>query len=86
VQTTWRLLDYVAVDYREAIADGRVSIKFEYDEMSRILEVGAERLAALPRGAPSEACARAAGIAEGALHRRLRPMSLLGLGRSPSIF
>ena len=24
VQTSWRLLDYIAVDYREAVAGGRV--------------------------------------------------------------
>ena len=33
VQTTWRLLDYVAVDYREAVRDGQVVNQAEYSEM-----------------------------------------------------
>lgn len=31
--TTWRLLDYVSVDYGEAVADGKVVNQAEYDEM-----------------------------------------------------
>ncbi|MBA2466631.1 MAG: FTR1 family protein [Sphingomonas sp.] len=34
VQTAWRLLDYIAVDYREAIQGGRVVNQGEYDEMA----------------------------------------------------
>jgi len=33
VQTTWRLLDYVAVDYPEAVSGGRVVNEAEYAEM-----------------------------------------------------
>ena len=33
VQTTWRLLDYRAVDYREAVVAGRIKNQLEYDEM-----------------------------------------------------
>ncbi len=33
VQTIWRLLDYVAVDYSGAVSDGRVVSEAEYDEM-----------------------------------------------------
>ena len=33
VQTTWRLLDYIAVDYREAVVAGRIKNQLEYDEM-----------------------------------------------------
>ena len=33
VQTAWRLLDYIAVDYREAVQGGRVVNQLEYDEM-----------------------------------------------------
>ncbi|MCE7032856.1 cytochrome c/FTR1 family iron permease [Lysobacter sp. GX 14042] len=32
-QTAWRLLDYIAVDYPEAVADGEVVNEFEYAEM-----------------------------------------------------
>lgn len=34
VETTWRLLDYIAVDYREAVTNGRVTNDAEYAEMS----------------------------------------------------
>ena len=34
VQTAWRLLDYVAVDYRGAVADGKVKSAQEYAEMT----------------------------------------------------
>ncbi|HET9639431.1 MAG TPA: FTR1 family protein [Allosphingosinicella sp.] len=48
VQTTWRLLDYVAVDYREAVRDGRVVNEGEYKEMAEFTASVRERLAALP--------------------------------------
>ncbi|HEX8307161.1 MAG TPA: FTR1 family protein [Allosphingosinicella sp.] len=48
VQTTWRLLDYVAVDYREAVRDGRVVNDAEYKEMSEFTASVRDRLAALP--------------------------------------
>jgi high-affinity iron transporter len=34
VQTTWRLLDYIAVDYSGAISDGKVISEAEYAEMT----------------------------------------------------
>ncbi|MGA9583043.1 MAG: cytochrome c/FTR1 family iron permease [Allosphingosinicella sp.] len=48
VQTTWRLLDYVAVDYREAVRDGRIVNEGEYEEMAEFTASVRERLAALP--------------------------------------
>ena len=33
VQTSWRLLDYIAVDYREAVAGGKIVNPAEYQEM-----------------------------------------------------
>ncbi|HLL30234.1 MAG TPA: FTR1 family protein [Allosphingosinicella sp.] len=48
VQTTWRLLDYVAVDYREAVQGGRVVNEGEYKEMAEFTASVSERLAALP--------------------------------------
>jgi high-affinity iron transporter len=50
VQTSWRLLDYIAVDYRGAIADGRVISELEYREMTEFSASVRERLAALPPG------------------------------------
>src|SRR5687767_14941234 len=48
VQTSWRLLDYIAVDYREAVRGGRVINPAEYQEMEEFSASVSERLAALP--------------------------------------
>jgi high-affinity iron transporter len=48
VQTAWRLLDYIAVDYREAVRDGRIVNDGEYKEMGEFTASVRERLAALP--------------------------------------
>ncbi|HEU0097647.1 MAG TPA: FTR1 family protein [Allosphingosinicella sp.] len=63
VQTTWRLLDYVAVDYREAVRDGRVVNDGEYKEMTEFAASVRERLAALPdRPVKAKLLAGAAGL------------------------
>jgi high-affinity iron transporter len=51
VATTWRLLDYIAVDYREAVADGQVVNQLEYDEMLEFSATAAAAIAALPETA-----------------------------------
>ena len=48
VQTSWRLLDYIAVDYREAVARGRVTNPAEYQEMTEFSASVGTRLARLP--------------------------------------
>jgi high-affinity iron transporter len=48
VQTTWRLLDYIAIDYREAVSDGRVVNAFEYAEMQEFSKSVAGNVAGLP--------------------------------------
>src|SRR5918995_999517 len=48
VQTAWRLLDYIAVDYREAVRGGRIVNQLEYDEMVEFSGSVGERLKALP--------------------------------------
>jgi high-affinity iron transporter len=50
VQTTWRLLDYIAVDYREAVAGGKIVNQFEYDEMLEFSKSVAANVAGLPAG------------------------------------
>jgi high-affinity iron transporter len=47
-QTTWRLLDYIAVDYREAIEAGRIKNQLEYDEMLEFSSTVAANLSELP--------------------------------------
>lgn len=48
VQTAWRLLDYMAVDYGGAVADGRVKSASEYAEMTEFAASVSSRLHDLP--------------------------------------
>lgn len=48
VQTAWRLLDYVAVDYQGAVADGQVKSAQEYAEMTEFSAAVETKIAALP--------------------------------------
>jgi high-affinity iron transporter len=48
VRTTWRLIDYMAVDYAGAVEDGVVVSEFEYAEMQEFANTIRERIAALP--------------------------------------
>ena len=50
VQTTWRLLDYIAVDYAEAVEDGEVTNALEYAEMLEFSASVSARMTALPAG------------------------------------
>ena len=47
-EVAWRLLDYIAVDYPEAVRDGRVVNSLEYDEMREFSASVLERLESLP--------------------------------------
>ncbi len=47
-QTIWRLLDYIAVDYPGAVANGRVVNQAEYVEMEEFSSTIQERIAQLP--------------------------------------
>ncbi|RZI38199.1 hypothetical protein EGT07_35420, partial [Herbaspirillum sp. HC18] len=51
VQTAWRLLDYVAVDYAGAVADGKVKSAQEYAEMTEFAGAVEAKLTALPPAA-----------------------------------
>src|SRR5205085_5439508 len=48
VQTAWRLLDYVAVEYPGAVANGRVTSQSEFAEMREFSASVTQRLGALP--------------------------------------
>lgn len=51
VQTAWRLLDYIAVDYGGAVAAGRVKSVTEYAEMTEFAASVTARINALPPNA-----------------------------------
>jgi high-affinity iron transporter len=70
VQTSWRLLDYIAVDYREAVRDGRVVNAAEYQEMNEFSASVAERLSALPAKPARAALLSEAGGLRQAIQRK----------------
>ncbi len=47
-QTAWRLLDYIAVDYPEAVADGKIANAGEYAEMQEFSATAAKLIGELP--------------------------------------
>ena len=55
VQTTWRLLDYVAVDYPGAVRDGRVVSTSEFAEMREFTTTAETQLKALPKSSAQPA-------------------------------
>jgi high-affinity iron transporter len=48
VETTWKLLDYVAVDYDGAVNDGKVVSPGEFSEMNEFTATIARQIASLP--------------------------------------
>lgn len=54
VQTAWRLLDYIAVDYGGAVSGGQVKSATEFAEMNEFAASVSTRLAALPPTAARE--------------------------------
>jgi len=83
VQTTWRLIDYLGVDYPGAVRDSRVVSESEYAEMREFAASVVQRLRALPDRpqrarlvADAEALARAidAKAAPADIERRTRAL------------
>jgi high-affinity iron transporter len=73
VQTTWRLLDYVAVDYREAVRDGQVVNDGEYKEMAEFTASIRQRLAALPEKPVKSKLVAGASSLQAAVARKAAP-------------
>ena len=73
VQTSWRLLDYIAVDYIEAVEAGKVTNELEYAEMQEFSASVVERMAALPANAQrAQLVADAEALAE-AISAKVEP-------------
>ncbi len=70
VATTWRLLDYIAVDYPEAVQDGVVVNQVEYDEMREFSATAADAIAALPATPASPELQRSAAGLRQAIEAR----------------
>ena len=89
---SWRLLDYIAVDYPEAIQGGRVVNPAEYAEMTEFSASVREQLAALPakpakaqlvRGAAELQRSIAARAAPDDIHRQARALASALLAAYP---
>lgn len=72
-QVAWRLLDYIAVDYREAVADGRVTNSAEYSEMTEFARSAKTRIQALPDRAEKPALLSKAASLQKAIGRMEAP-------------
>ncbi len=81
VQTSWRLLDYIAVDYRGAVAGGRVISDLEYREMSEFSASVRERLAALPPGPAKSGLIAGADRLRAAVARKAPPAEVERIAR-----
>ncbi len=76
VQTAWRLLDYIAVDYRGAVAGGRIVSAAEYAEMREFSASVSQRMAALPARPQRAALAAGARRLEAAIGGRAPPAEI----------
>lgn len=76
VQTSWRLLDYISVDYREAVAGGRVINQLEYDEMVEFSAIVSEKLALLPATSERPALIGQARALQSAIAAKAEPSDI----------
>lgn len=81
-QVTWRLLDYVAVDYAGAVQGGRIVSQFEYDEMREFTASVVERLGRLPADPARAALIADARALEQAVARRAPPEDVARMARA----
>lgn len=81
VQTTWRLLDYIAVDYPEAVQDGRIVNPGEYEEMREFSATVATRLRELPAHVARDELIAESGRLRDAIEARRPPAEIAALAR-----
>jgi high-affinity iron transporter len=82
-EIAWRLLDYMAVDYRGAVgADGQVLSPSEYAEMREFSASVTQRIAALPAKAGQPALVAEARGVEAAVARKTAPDDLQRLAHA----
>lgn len=82
VQTAWRLLDYVAVDYRGAVVAGQVKSTSEYAEMSEFSATVEARIAALPAKAARASLIAEARAFRGMVGRKASPDDVASAART----
>jgi high-affinity iron transporter len=82
VLTIWRLLDYMAIDYRGAVRDGTVTSASEYAEMVEFAGSMKDRLDALPPSGEKAGLQKQAVDLEAAIGRKAAPELIATLARS----
>lgn len=82
VQTAWRLLDYIAVDYSGAVEDGRIVSPSEYDEMVEFAGSVRTRLDQLPFHPQQARLVADVTALEAAIAARAPPDHVASLARS----
>ena len=73
VQTLWRLLDYIAVDYPAAVHDGEIANPLEYAEMTEFSATVREGIGRLPAHAAAQALDTQAGALQQAIADKAAP-------------
>lgn len=82
VLTIWRLLDYMAIDYRDAVRDGAVISANEYAEMIEFVGTMKDRLDTLPPSSAKPELQKQAGDLQAAIGRKAEPELVAALSRS----
>lgn len=82
VLTVWRLLDYMAIDYREAVRDGMIISANEYAEMIEFAASVKDRLDSLPPSAAKADLQKQAVDVQDAIDRKVAPEVVATLARS----
>lgn len=82
VQTIWRLLDYVAVDYSGAVANGQIASAVEYAEMTEFSATVRKGIAALPATSARARLIAEAGQLEAAIASKSDSGKVAGQARS----
>ncbi|HEX8535091.1 MAG TPA: FTR1 family protein, partial [Allosphingosinicella sp.] len=80
--TTWRLLDYVAVDYSGAVSGGKIVNPAEYDEMLEFSKSVAQRIGSLPATPAKARLARQAAELERTIAAKAPPAAVATLARN----
>ncbi|MEO5621800.1 MAG: cytochrome c/FTR1 family iron permease [Dokdonella sp.] len=80
-QTVWRLLDYIAVDYPNAVHDGKVASASEYAEMVEFAASVRERMLELPRTDAKPQLVQAAEELQAGIRAKQSPETLAKMAR-----
>jgi high-affinity iron transporter len=82
VQTTWRLLDYIAVDYPVAVEKGRIISGAEYREMQEFSASVREKIGGLPDRPGKAALLAGASRLSAAIDRKAEPADVERIARA----